>query len=69
MGYGINFGNQGHFRPSEGIVKLYVPKEKWMKRLLEKENIIRYNYYALASNVSVLISTMTEYPISLCTFW
>lgn len=32
--------NQGHFRPSEGIVKLYVPKEKWMKRLLENENII-----------------------------
>ena len=82
---------QGPFRPSEGIVKLYVPKEKWMKRLLENENMIirtgsdgkemwkpvarssfvnrapveiiagfnaeirgLYNYYALASNVSVL---------------
>ena len=82
---------QGPFRPSEGIVKLYVPKEKWMKRLLENENMMiytgsdgkemwkpvarssfvnrapveiiagfnaeirgLYNYYALASNVSVL---------------
>lgn len=82
---------QGSFRPSEGIVKLYVPKEKWMKRLLENENMMihtgsdgkemwkpvarssfvnrapveiiagfnaeirgLYNYYALASNVSVL---------------
>lgn len=82
---------QGKFRNSEGIVKLYVPKEKWMKRLLDNENMIirvdetgkeiwspvarssfvnrapveiiggfnseirgLYNYYSLASNVSVL---------------
>ncbi len=82
---------QGSFRMADGIVKLYVPKEKWMKRLLDNENMVilrdesgkeewrpvarscfvnrapveiiggfnseirgLYNYYALASNVSVL---------------
>jgi len=82
---------QGQFRMSEGTVKLYIPKEKWMKRLLDNKNMIiqrdehgkerwspvarssfvnrapieivggfnseirgLYNYYALASNVSVL---------------
>lgn len=82
---------QGKFRNAEGVIKLYVPKEKWMKRLLDNENMIirtdenrkekwkpvarssfvnrapveiiggfnseirgLYNYYALASNVSVL---------------
>ena len=82
---------QGKFRSAEGIVKLYVPKEKWMKRLLDNENMViqydekgneiwqpvarssfvnrapveiiggfnseirgLYNYYSLASNVSVL---------------
>lgn len=82
---------QGKFRMGEGSVKLYVPKEKWMRRLVDNENMIilsdengkerwkpvarssfvnrapveiiggfnaeirgLYNYYALASNVSVL---------------
>ena len=82
---------QGKFRNAGGVVKLYVPKEKWMRRLLENENMIiqrddtgkekwkpvarssfvnrapveiiggfnseirgLYNYYSLASNVSVL---------------
>lgn len=31
---------QGQFRMGEGTVKLYVPKEKWMKRLLDNENMI-----------------------------
>lgn len=31
---------QGQFRMSEGTVKLYVPKEKWTKRLLDNENMI-----------------------------
>ena len=82
---------QGKFRNAGGVVKLYVPKEKWMRRLLDNENMIiqrddtgkekwkpvarssfvnrapveiiggfnseirgLYNYYSLASNVSVL---------------
>lgn len=31
---------QGRFRMGEGVIKLYVPKEKWMKRLLDSENMI-----------------------------
>ena len=31
---------QGKFRSAEGIVKLYVPKEKWMKHLLDNENMV-----------------------------
>ncbi|MFI3228293.1 MAG: reverse transcriptase domain-containing protein [Clostridia bacterium] len=83
--------NNGKYRMSEGIIKLYIPKEIWRNKLLDNENMIikkdknvkeiwkpvarsnfvnrtpveiiggfnaeirgLYNYYSLASNVSVL---------------